>query len=195
MTVLAFEEELLRALISLDGLSVGGSELVRDARKKLVQEIQAVLSKLDPVKSHIQALKEADEKNTATVTESAPATPTEPTPVQEDSSEPMDIVEPASSTTDDGKGVDLEPVETLEKKEEEAVDESTTIAPSSQQDPAPVTDEDIEAVLAATTSSSVPTLKSMCRSKIQGVLELLSKNNISFDDILSGRATVNLVSV
>jgi hypothetical protein len=243
MAILVFEEELTRALISLDGLSVGGSELVRDARKALVRDIQAVLSKIDPLKAHYKQL---ETQSTAQAAE--PATPTPaPVPISpvELPSVSIPIVEGVSSSTADPETGSEEVEQKTEQSavsddamaqyEEERGDDDDITENYSEEEPdfndassssndvvmteasdpsATVHIEDTDCEYEETNNESsvvaypdpspiddfyvvpiqeIPTLKQMCRARVQSVMKAMSGNRISFDDIHSGRATVNIV--
>jgi len=54
--VLSREEELTRCLLSLDEISAGKCELVRDQRKSLVNQINSVLEQLEPLKIKLRKI-------------------------------------------------------------------------------------------------------------------------------------------
>jgi hypothetical protein len=58
--VIAYEDELMRLLLSLDNITVGGIELIREKRKRLVKDIQQLLDKIEKVKLICKKLEEIE---------------------------------------------------------------------------------------------------------------------------------------
>jgi hypothetical protein len=151
--LLTYEEELLRHLISLDNVTAGRSDLVREQRKNLVRHIQQYLSDIDSAKGVLKQLP-AFESELATASLVA-------------------SIEPSSDSQ--AMDVDVTPVESHQDDMEA---ESTSVETP---DPAPAPLSSDNEVSVSNSSDSIA--HKLSEEDLQLLLRTLAANKINLDDL------------
>jgi hypothetical protein len=159
--VIAYEDELMRLLISLDNISVGGIELLREKRKQVVKTIQQLLDTIEKHKSICQKLEEIE-----TIVNTTHRTPPQNTSINEttESTERKETVDKSKEQTKD------------ERKEPENI--VANVNESQGSAPMPITTPRTNSSNSSpVVTNRVPSLYELCRNLINNALRVYAANS------------------
>jgi hypothetical protein len=193
--ILAYEDELMLLLLSLDNIVVGGVELVREKRKRLVKDIQRLLDHIDKLKLICKQIEEIE-----TIALSHNKSNTENSPQTQNNSTNINPTNQTNDTTphnpenekQNEKGNDSKNPQEFQTKVQGNFNEFPSIPPhSTSVMPQPITkQEDTKSQFENRTVPSphspqrglqheencVPPLKDLCKRLIKNALRFYANN-------------------